>query len=250
MPDGSRIRAERREDLGIEGLYEFRTDTPTVTMATVRYWQLHPVGERGGFILEDVTTRVLRRLLEGLAHSKIHRPVEPPPDIGPETRPGVEHDEIPDPKSPGTIRVSRRISTIERLVRQNILTRRHRWAADELYSAYMVGVAGARIAEDELPPGVHIDPWRRVNVSHARSAAHEDYARAMGLLGGKLARALLDLVVDDRSLMEIAARLRWDRRRAMGYLQAGLEVIAVYFDAKASERRKKNAVDNTARGDA
>ena len=232
--DCERLILKPRDDLGVEGLYEWRSGEPGDPSFRIRWWKLYPEGRASKPILQDVTADILKRLLTGLGDSKARsaaRKKKEPPEI-PRMREGQEPDVIADPDIPraGVVRVVRRISTVERLVRAKTLNRRHQSAADRLYFAYMVGVEGAREIDGELPPGVRLPGWAKGEVSTWRLMALREYHEATAMLGGPLTRALTHLVIEDMSISGLAEKMRWNKRKVLGYVQAGLECLAGHWN--------------------
>ncbi len=227
------LKLTHRTDIsGEPNLYEWRSTKPGESGFYVRYWRRVPVGDDGGAFLVDATEQIIYLLLSRLSRSHARQrkdeQVAPPKRRMPE---GMEPDVIADPDQPmaGNVLVVRRIGTVERLVRAGTFTRLHQNAADRFYVCYMVGVEGARQFAEEILPEVRTPGWMKAEMSLRKALAMREYQGVATVLGNPLTNAVRHAVIDDATIDELAGKLRWDKRKTVGYLQAGLEAVAGHF---------------------
>lgn len=128
-----------------------------------------------------------------------------------------------------TTMIRRRMSAVVILYRRGALRARHVLAADHLYRSYMVGERGAIERQDEQNPDVRLAPWEKAEMSERRMIALGEYKRAVKALGRTMAEFVIPAVVLDLGVEEMRALVSMDRRKAIGYLEAGLDVLADHY---------------------
>lgn len=137
---------------------------------------------------------------------------------------------IPEPGHPNRdIMVIRRTPAFERLVRAGTLNARHRMACERLYLAWATA-EGVRLDEPLGLPMGSIPGWAKAGITDAQADAMSEYRDAMNALGPSQGAAVINVVLYDLTLEELAKGMRVRRDVAKGYLKAGADRLADFYE--------------------
>jgi hypothetical protein len=108
--------------------------------------------------------------------------------------------------------------------RRNITDRQYA-AGVQLYTAYVLGIVGAR--EEELP--VRCRALMPSGYSLARLEAATGYRQAVAAIGRHLANIIRLVVVGEVTVEKLAAAINQGREQVMSALKVGLDMLADHY---------------------
>lgn len=118
---------------------------------------------------------------------------------------------------------ARRVSPVEQAYSRRLLSDRQHYAAERLYSSYMIGIAGIR----QAPSGVA--PSSPGGSLEAAAAAANDYRGVREAIGPRLWPAVFAYVIDEEPAGDIARRSGINPTAMQELLRLGLDMGADYW---------------------
>jgi hypothetical protein len=118
---------------------------------------------------------------------------------------------------------ARTVSPVEQAYRRRLISDRQHYAAERLYTSYMVGIIGVR----QAPSG--IAPSSPGGALEAAAAAANDYRGCRDHVGARLWPWLFLYVIEEEPVGSIAGRHRINASGMMELIKHALDVAADYF---------------------